>query len=752
MVTGLPSLQQETATGSTVSQTVPEQTVFTGTEITETTTTKLNSQSSTTKLPRTLVGFEKSTGTSPDTQTQGTQSSTKATQYQVTGSSEETDSTEVDSSASVTIPNPGGIPSLPGSIGTVNVPPSAGFTANPVIGTDSTTMDDFTHVTQSAGSQTVTVTQVTSTGNSPVSASQQTGGSAAANTAGTVTQPTSDPFQQTMGAAVTQVTSGGNPSPQTVGPAATNNAGAVTQVTSGGNSSQQTMAAPVTLEGNSSQNVVDPAVTIPTSAGNSSQPTMAAPVTLESNSSQNVVDPAVTIPTSGINSSQPTMGPAVTQEGNSVEDSSQPTMNTASVNQADSVVTLSGSKATVNLQDFSTVSVDQIGAVTQDSMGNDSSSGYVASSANTAIGSRIEAVTRPISGTGYTDTQQENITGENDVEMPTGEASERNYILAGETGNTAGYAGQNGTVENGQEAGAVTVTLNSSLEAVSVTGYIPGDGEVDHNNTTGSERYEISSGTVPPVQVNVTDEAESTAPGSDESVSLKNSTKNTAKSSPEEGTTSAGLVSGATGPAGDISHRNTTEYTLTTRDLSQGASSEGISPQGNFTTGPKNNSIPATNSTENPVHGSLLTGVTDPVNTSNNTSPIHAAKETTTTKATQMVNTTEGPSNLVVPTTTTPYSSENSKNETQNSNGSGGSVNVPPVEVPVYTNTTKTSEKISTTTSMTYVGVTQIVNETSVKLDNGDIIITQLIRYPNGTLTYRNITDVSSRLKNSSDL
>ncbi|WKX92257.1 hypothetical protein Q1695_010356 [Nippostrongylus brasiliensis] len=308
-----------------------------------------------------------------------------------------------------------------------------------------------------------------------------------------------------MGAAVTQVTSGGNPSPQTVGPAATNNAGAVTQVTSGGNSSQQTMAAPVTLEGNSSQNVVDPAVTIPTSAGNSSQPTMAAPVTQESNSSQNVVDPAVTIPTSGINSSQPTMGPAVTQAGNSVDDSSQPTMNTASVNQADSVVTLSGSEATVNLQDLSTVSVDQIGAVTQDSMGNDSSSGNVVSTANTANGSQIEAVTSPISGTGYTDTQQKNITGENDVEMVTGEASERNYTLAGETGNTAGYAGQNGT-------GAATVTFNSTLEAVSVTGSIPGDGEMDHNNTTGSEPYEISSGTVPPVQVNVTDEAESTAP------------------------------------------------------------------------------------------------------------------------------------------------------------------------------------------------------------------------------------------------
>ncbi|WKX92259.1 hypothetical protein Q1695_010357 [Nippostrongylus brasiliensis] len=105
-----------------------------------------------------------------------------------------------------------------------------------------------------------------------------------------------------------------------------------------------------------------------------------------------------------------------------------------------------------------------------------------------------------------------------------------------------------------------------------------------------------------------------------------------------------------------------------------------------------------------------------------------------------MVNTTEGPSNLVVPTTTTPYSSENLKNETQNSNGSGGSVNLPPVEAPVYPNTTKTPEKISTTTSMSFVGVTQIVNETSVKLDNGDIIITQLIRYPNGTLTYRNIT------------
>ncbi|WKX92258.1 hypothetical protein Q1695_010357 [Nippostrongylus brasiliensis] len=112
-----------------------------------------------------------------------------------------------------------------------------------------------------------------------------------------------------------------------------------------------------------------------------------------------------------------------------------------------------------------------------------------------------------------------------------------------------------------------------------------------------------------------------------------------------------------------------------------------------------------------------------------------------------MVNTTEGPSNLVVPTTTTPYSSENLKNETQNSNGSGGSVNLPPVEAPVYPNTTKTPEKISTTTSMSFVGVTQIVNETSVKLDNGDIIITQLIRYPNGTLTYRNITEAGKTPK-----
>ncbi|VDL84489.1 unnamed protein product [Nippostrongylus brasiliensis] len=406
-------------------------------------------------------------------------------------------------------------------------------------------------------------------------------------------------------------------------------------------------------------------------------------------------------------------------------------MDTASVNQADSVVTLSGTEATVNLQDLSTVSVDQIGAVTQDSLGNDSSSGNVVPTANTANGSQIEAATSSISGTGYTDTQQKNITGENDVEMVTGEASERNYTLVGETGNTAGYARQNGTE-------AATVTFSSTLEAVSVTGSIRGDSEMDHRNTTGSEPYEISPGTVPPVQVNVTDEAEST--GSDEGVSLKNSTKNTTKSSPEEGTTPAGLVSGATDPSGEISHRNTTQNTLTTRNLSQEASSGGIFSQINSTIAPKNHSFSATNSTENPVHGSLLTGLTTSVNTNNNTSPIHAVNETTPAKATQVANATDGPSDLVVPTTTTPYSSENLKNETQNSNGSGGSVNLPPVEAPIYPNTTKTPEKASTTTSMTVVDVTQIVNETSVKLDNGDTIITQLIRYPNGTLTYRNIT------------